>query len=115
MSEPLKGVVVSHAALAGGRVDAVRQTTGEGDQRVRGQVVVGWGEVLAICLVVLIDDKVRESEWEQELYRMGMPPDMEVLFASVQEAVACLPQWTESSRKTLLLTGTVDSLVRLVE
>ncbi len=34
MSDPLKGVVVSHAALASGLVDAVRQITGEGDQLI---------------------------------------------------------------------------------
>ena len=34
MSEPLKGVVVSHAALAHGLVDAVRQITGEGNQLI---------------------------------------------------------------------------------
>ena len=34
MSERMKGVVVSHAALASGLVDAVRQITGEGDQLI---------------------------------------------------------------------------------
>jgi PTS system mannose-specific IIB component/fructoselysine and glucoselysine-specific PTS system IIB component len=85
------------------------------DRLVHGQVVVGWGQALAVSLVVLVDDRVRESDWEQELYRMGMPPDMELAFASVAEAIESVPAWTESSRKTLVLTGDVDSLVRLVE
>ena len=77
--------------------------------------MVGWGQALAVSLIVLVDDRVRHSDWEQELYRMGMPPDMELLFASVDEAIAAVPEWTTSSRKTLVLTGDVDSLVRLVE
>jgi PTS system mannose-specific IIB component/fructoselysine and glucoselysine-specific PTS system IIB component len=84
------------------------------DRLVHGQVVVGWGQALAVSLVVLVDDRVRESDWEQELYRMGMPPDMELRFASVAEAVDAIPAWIASSRKTLVLTGDVDSLVRLV-
>jgi PTS system mannose-specific IIB component/fructoselysine and glucoselysine-specific PTS system IIB component len=85
------------------------------DRLVHGQVVVGWGQALAVSLVILVDDRVRESGWEQELYRMGMPPDMELAFVSVAEAVDALPTWAESARKTLVLTGDVDSLVRLVE
>ena len=85
------------------------------DRLVHGQVVVGWGQALAISLVVLVDDRVRQSDWEQELYRMGMPPDMELRFASVPEAIAAVPAWDASPRKTLVLTGDVDSLVRLVK
>jgi PTS system mannose-specific IIB component/fructoselysine and glucoselysine-specific PTS system IIB component len=85
------------------------------DRLVHGQVVVGWGQALAVSLIVLVDDRVRSSDWEQELYRMGVPPDMELLFASVDEAIAAVPDWTASPRKTLLLTGDVESLVRLVE
>jgi PTS system mannose-specific IIB component/fructoselysine and glucoselysine-specific PTS system IIB component len=85
------------------------------DRLVHGQVVVGWGQALAVSLVVLVDDRVRESDWEKELYRMGMPPDMELLFASVAEAIAAVPLWTASPRKTMVLTGDVDSLVRLVK
>ena len=85
------------------------------DRLVHGQVVVGWGQALAISLVVLVDDHVRESGWEQELYRMGMPPDMDLEFASVAEGVSGMEAWVHSRKKTLLLTGDVDSLVRLVE
>ncbi|MBI4501292.1 MAG: PTS sugar transporter subunit IIB [Gemmatimonadetes bacterium] len=85
------------------------------DRLVHGQVVVGWGQALAASLVIVMDDRVRQSEWEQELYRMGMPPHMSLEFASVEEAVAAVPRWLCSSQKTLLLTGDVDSLVRLVE
>lgn len=84
------------------------------DRLVHGQVVVGWGQALAASLVVLVDDRVRESEWEQELYRMGMPPDMELVFASVSEAISSVPGWSTSRRKTIVLTGDVESLVRLV-
>ena len=85
------------------------------DRLVHGQVVVGWGQALAISLIVLVDDEVRESDWEQELYRMGMPPDMQLQFASVAEAVAEVPRWVSSPLKTLVLTGNVESLVRLIE
>jgi D-glucosaminate PTS system EIIB component len=85
------------------------------DRLVHGQVVVGWGQALAASLVILVDDRVRDSDWERELFRMGMPSDMDLEFASVAEAIAGVPEWVRSSRKTLVLTGNVDSLVRLVE
>jgi PTS system mannose-specific IIB component/fructoselysine and glucoselysine-specific PTS system IIB component len=83
------------------------------DRLIHGQVVVGWGQTLGIAFLVLVDDEVRASDWEQELYRMGVPPDVSVTFASVDEAVASLAGWQADARKGIVLTGDVDSMARL--
>ena len=57
------------------------------DRLIHGQVVVGWGQPLNIRLLVLVDDLVASSDWEKELYRMAVPPDMEVRFADVDTAI----------------------------
>ena len=58
------------------------------DRLIHGQVVVGWGQRLGIGFIVLVDESVRANVWEQELYRMGVPPAMDVVFATVAEAPA---------------------------
>ena len=63
------------------------------DRLIHGQVVVGWGQPLDIDFIVLVDDEVASSDWEQELYRMGVPPEMEVVFASVDAAARDLPRY----------------------
>ena len=47
------------------------------DRLVHGQVVIGWGRPLGIELIVLVDDEVAGSDWEQDLYRMAVPPEIE--------------------------------------
>jgi PTS system mannose-specific IIB component/fructoselysine and glucoselysine-specific PTS system IIB component len=48
------------------------------DERlIHGQVVVGWGERLHIQQIVVVDDQLRESPWEQELYCLGVPPSVD--------------------------------------
>ena len=49
------------------------------DRLIHGQVVLGWGRPLGATFIVLVDDAVRSSEWEQELYRLAVPPEVEVL------------------------------------
>jgi mannose/fructose/N-acetylgalactosamine-specific phosphotransferase system component IIB len=85
------------------------------DRFIHGQVVVGWGQPLDIRFIVLVDDDVAASEWEQELYRMGAPPEMEVHFLSVDAAVSQLPQYRADSRHGLLLTGDIETMRRLVD
>ena len=56
------------------------------DRLIHGQVVVGWGQPLDLGFIVLVDDEVAASDWEQELYRMGVPPEMDVYFDAVEAA-----------------------------
>jgi mannose/fructose/N-acetylgalactosamine-specific phosphotransferase system component IIB len=85
------------------------------DRLVHGQVVVGWGQPLDVTYVVLVDDTIATSDWEQELYCMGAPPEMTVSFESVDSAVAHLAAYQSRTGHGILLTGDVDTMRRLVE
>jgi mannose/fructose/N-acetylgalactosamine-specific phosphotransferase system component IIB len=83
------------------------------DRLVHGQVVVGWGRAMRLKRIVLVDDAISESEWEQELYRMGVPEGMEIEFASVGAAALGFDRWNAERDHTILLVGDVDTLVRV--
>ena len=85
------------------------------DRLIHGQVVVGWGQPLDIGFIVLVDDDVAASDWEQELYRMGTPPEMDVYFHSVDDAAAALAKYEADERPGILLTGDIASMLRLVK
>jgi mannose/fructose/N-acetylgalactosamine-specific phosphotransferase system component IIB len=84
------------------------------DRLIHGQVVVGWGQPMDIEFIVLVDDAVAASEWEQELYRMGVPPEMEVFFHTVADALGRLDGYRRDRRRGILLTGDVRSMACLV-
>jgi mannose/fructose/N-acetylgalactosamine-specific phosphotransferase system component IIB len=83
------------------------------DRLIHGQVVLGWGRPLGIELIVLVDDQVAASPWEQDLYRMGVPPEMEVVFASADAAAGRLAEWAAQPRRVAMLTGDIPTMVRL--
>ncbi|HEU4564587.1 MAG TPA: PTS sugar transporter subunit IIB [Gemmatimonadaceae bacterium] len=85
------------------------------DRLIHGQVVVGWGQPMGLGFIALVDDEVAASDWEQELYRMGVPPEMDVFFASLDGAARELGRWREDQRPGILLTGDVETMMRLVE
>ena len=85
------------------------------DRLIHGQVVVGWGQPLDVRFIVLVDDAVAASEWEQELYRMGVPPEMEVRFHSAAEAARYLDSYRTEPRAGILLTGDIATMRRLVD
>jgi mannose/fructose/N-acetylgalactosamine-specific phosphotransferase system component IIB len=85
------------------------------DRFVHGQVVVGWGQPLEIGFIVLVDDDVAASDWEQELYRMGVPADVEIYFDSVASAAEHLPAYLADRRHGIVLTGTIAAMRALAD
>jgi mannose/fructose/N-acetylgalactosamine-specific phosphotransferase system component IIB len=85
------------------------------DRLIHGQVVVGWGQPLGIGFIVLVDDAVAESDWERDLYRMGVPPSVTVYFESLDTAVTHLPDYLADARRGLVLTGDVETMRQLAE
>lgn len=83
------------------------------DERlIHGQVVVGWGARLRPQRIVVVDDDLAASSWEQELYAMGVPEDIEAEFVSVASALEQLPGWQESEERVLLLTRDIATMSR---
>ncbi|MEO8621315.1 MAG: PTS sugar transporter subunit IIB [bacterium] len=85
------------------------------DRLIHGQVVVGWGQPLDVKFIVLVDGAVASSDWEQDLYRMGVPPDMEVRFHSAVDAAPLLDGYRTETRPGILLTGDIATMRSLVE
>jgi mannose/fructose/N-acetylgalactosamine-specific phosphotransferase system component IIB len=83
------------------------------DRLVHGQVVIGWGRPLGVEFIVLVDEGVSASSWEQDLYRMAVPPEIEIRFATVAEASAQLGAWQAGTRRGVLLTGDLDTMAAL--
>jgi mannose/fructose/N-acetylgalactosamine-specific phosphotransferase system component IIB len=84
------------------------------DERlIHGQVVVGWGERVHMDRIVVVDDDLRSSAWEQELYCLGVPPHVDAVFADVDEARQVFRHWVEETRRLVILVRDVDTLSRL--
>ena len=83
------------------------------DRLIHGQVVVGWGRPLRVGFIALVDDTVAASEWEQELYRMGVPPEMTLYFADVASAEHEHAKWESDERPGIVLTADIDTMARL--
>lgn len=85
------------------------------DRLVHGQVVIGWGRPLGADFVVVVDAALAASAWEQDLYRMGVPPEIDLEFCDVAEAVRRAPEWDRRPEPGILLTGDIATMRALRE
>ena len=86
------------------------------DERlIHGQVVVGWGSELHPDRIVVVDDDIADSQWEQELYAMGLPSEVTPSFETLSTARAQLPGWRSNGERVLVLTRDVATMRKLAE
>jgi mannose/fructose/N-acetylgalactosamine-specific phosphotransferase system component IIB len=83
------------------------------DRLIHGQVVIGWGRAMGIELIVLVDDQVAISEWEQELYRMAVAPEIDVRFVTLADAATHMASWQTNGKRVLVLTGDLETMATL--
>lgn len=84
------------------------------DERlIHGQVVVGWGSTLRPARVIVADDQLATSSWEQELYGLGLPDGVEPVFLTVEEARARLADWRAEATRSILLVRDLDAVLAL--
>ena len=84
------------------------------DERlIHGQVVMGWGPELRPDHYLVVDDELAASEWEQELYRLGLPETASAEFLSVDAAAGRLQALEADPRHTVVLTRTVSAMTGL--
>lgn len=86
------------------------------DERlIHGQVVVGWGGHLRPDRYVVVDGGLAGSEWEQELYALGVPEGVDVEFLAPAEAREQLPGWRKSELRSVLLARNLETILELSE
>lgn len=86
------------------------------DERlIHGQVVVGWGGPLHADRIVVVDDEIADSPWEQELYCLGVPPEIEASFVGVPEARRLLAAWRGDPRRIVVLVRDVPTVAKIAE
>jgi len=84
------------------------------DRLIHGQVTAGWVRPLGIERIVLVNDQVAQDEWQQEIYTLAVPPEIEVKILTVNDAVQLLNSW-QVEKKTMILINSLKDALHLVE
>ena len=64
---------------------------------------------------MVVDDELATSQWEQDLYRLGLPDTASADFVTVAHARARLTNLDADPRTTMVLTRTIAAMTALAE
>jgi len=83
------------------------------DRLVHGQVCVGWCDALDISQLILCDDEIAESEFEQDLYRCCPTEEQELRFLTAAELAEEMQ--TPPTGTTMVVVGGPKILLALLD
>jgi mannose/fructose/N-acetylgalactosamine-specific phosphotransferase system component IIB len=86
------------------------------DERlIHGQVITTWLKILGVTHLIVADDDVAKDEVRQKTLKMVLPSDLKCLIKSVDAAARALKDPRCESMKILLITGSPQSALKLLE
>ena len=85
------------------------------DRLIHAQVVIGWGRILHPDRIVIADDDIAGSDWEQALYSAATPPEIKVSILTIEETVRQLEGGVFDREKLIVLVGHPQSILRLMD
>ena len=74
---------------------------------------MGWGGQLRPDLFVVVDSALASSQWEQELYLLGVPEGATARFLSPEDARGALPTLRDSAERAVVLTRDVFTMLAI--
>jgi mannose/fructose/N-acetylgalactosamine-specific phosphotransferase system component IIB len=85
------------------------------DRLLHAQVALGWVGALSPDVVLVADDLMAVEQDYVPLLRMGLPPEVELVVAGVDESVRILKESSSDKKKCILLVRTPAEALRIVE
>jgi mannose/fructose/N-acetylgalactosamine-specific phosphotransferase system component IIB len=87
------------------------------DRLIHGQVVVGCCESLEVKRLVLANDEAAEDPLQSRLFRLAVPPSIDLQILALQDAISYLRDLQESADRepTLLVLESPQDVSRLVD
>ena len=85
---------------------------------VHGQVIEAWVPYLGAKSIVVVNDELAEDDLRQEIIRLAVPANVELLFTTVEKIAKFLDQCSRSKRQRggiLVLFATCGDLQRALQ
>jgi len=82
---------------------------------VHGQVILGWGRVLCIRHLVIIDDKSAADSFASSMLKLGIPADMSHVIIPESKTIEALNAESVKKKETMVVLPGVPEALRFVQ